>query len=81
MVGEARTNENSVLQSHHTVWMRTHNVVAKQLKQLNPSWDSERVMQVLIQPQNRRIYVSFHLPPKSSIHPTTHEAATQTITA
>lgn len=43
--GDPRTNQNGMLMSVQTVWMREHNRVASRLCKLNPSWDDERVFQ------------------------------------
>ncbi|CAG2169339.1 unnamed protein product, partial [Oppiella nova] len=41
----SRVNQHPALTTLHTLWMRQHNRVASALKQLNPSWDAERVFQ------------------------------------
>ncbi|CAG2110241.1 unnamed protein product, partial [Medioppia subpectinata] len=46
----SRVNQHPALTTLHTLWMRQHNRVASALKQLNPTWDSERVFQ-----ESRRI--------------------------
>lgn len=38
-------NEQPGLTAIHTIWMREHNRVARQLKALNPSWNDETVFQ------------------------------------
>ncbi|WAR22979.1 PXDN-like protein, partial [Mya arenaria] len=43
--GDARVNEQPMLMSMHTVWMREHNRLARGLALLNPTWDDERLFQ------------------------------------
>ncbi|ROT65453.1 peroxinectin, partial [Penaeus vannamei] len=43
--GDSRVNEQPGLTAIHTIWMREHNRVARQLKALNPSWNDETVFQ------------------------------------
>ncbi|ROT86000.1 hypothetical protein C7M84_023985 [Penaeus vannamei] len=43
--GDARANEQILLTTLHTVWARQHNLVALNLKDLNPDWDDERLFQ------------------------------------
>eukprot|EP00111_Clytia_hemisphaerica_P021986 TCONS_00064649-protein len=45
LVGDHRGDENIALHSMHTLWVREHNRIAKELKELNPHWDGERVFQ------------------------------------
>jgi peroxidase len=40
-----RVNEQVSLIAMHTVWVRQHNRLAKQLSRLNPSWSDEQVYQ------------------------------------
>ncbi|XP_050301684.1 peroxidasin isoform X2 [Anthonomus grandis grandis] len=41
LAGDIRANEQSGLTAMHTVWMREHNRLAKELRYLNPHWDSD----------------------------------------
>ena len=43
--GDPRTNQNGMLMSLQTIWMREHNRVAARLGKLNPMWDDERLFQ------------------------------------
>ena len=43
--GDVRVDENMALTSIHTLFMREHNRLARQLKRLNPQWDSETLYQ------------------------------------
>ncbi|CAH1985444.1 unnamed protein product [Acanthoscelides obtectus] len=43
--GDARANENLHLTSMHLIWLRQHNMLAKNLSQLNPHWDDETIFQ------------------------------------
>ena len=45
IAGDIRVNEQVSLTVMHTVWVREHNRVARQLKTLNPSFDDERLYQ------------------------------------
>ncbi|KAL3275369.1 hypothetical protein HHI36_020136 [Cryptolaemus montrouzieri] len=39
--GDIRVNEQSGLIAMHTLWMREHNRLARELKHLNPQWDGD----------------------------------------
>lgn len=43
--GDARVTENLGLTALHTVFVREHNRLAKELKELNPQWDGEKLYQ------------------------------------
>ncbi|XP_041667542.1 eosinophil peroxidase-like [Cheilinus undulatus] len=45
IAGDVRVDENIALTSLHTLFMREHNRLARQLKRLNPHWDSETLYQ------------------------------------
>lgn len=45
VAGDERVNENTILASLHTVFMREHNRVAVALKTLNQHWDEEQLYQ------------------------------------
>ncbi|KAI3362364.1 hypothetical protein L3Q82_012664, partial [Scortum barcoo] len=45
IAGDGRVNENIALTSIHTLFLREHNRLARQLKRLNPHWDSETLFQ------------------------------------
>ncbi|XP_054896722.1 eosinophil peroxidase [Poeciliopsis prolifica] len=45
IAGDARVDENIALTSIHTLFVREHNRLARQLKRLNPHWDSETLYQ------------------------------------
>lgn len=45
VAGDIRANEQIGLAAMHTIWMREHNRIAIQLKDLNPFWNGDRVYQ------------------------------------
>jgi peroxidase len=51
--GDPRVEDNAVLTSIHTVWLREHNRIARQLKRRNPCWPDEKLYQ-----QTRRIVIA-----------------------
>ncbi|XP_078669070.1 peroxidasin-like isoform X2 [Branchiostoma floridae x Branchiostoma belcheri] len=43
LAGDVRSNEQLGLLSMHTLWMREHNRVARELRRLNPHWDGDTI--------------------------------------
>lgn len=43
--GDIRVNEQIGLAAMHTIWMREHNRLATELKEINPHWDGETLYQ------------------------------------
>ena len=48
--GDVRVNEHIGLVAIHTLWMRQHNKIARQLAAINPHWNDEQLFQ-----ESRRI--------------------------
>merc|ERR1712241_862601 len=53
IAGDQRVNEQIGLTSHHTLWLREHNRLARALESLNTHWDAERIFQ-----EARRILIA-----------------------
>ncbi|KAM4635543.1 eosinophil peroxidase isoform 2-T2 [Polymixia lowei] len=45
IAGDVRVDENIALTSLHTLFLREHNRLARELRRLNPQWDNERLYQ------------------------------------
>uniref|UniRef100_A0A3P8YWF0 Myeloid-specific peroxidase n=1 Tax=Esox lucius TaxID=8010 RepID=A0A3P8YWF0_ESOLU len=45
IAGDSRVNENMALTSLHTLFMREHNRLARELRRINPHWDAETLYQ------------------------------------
>uniref|UniRef100_A0A7N6A9T3 Myeloid-specific peroxidase n=1 Tax=Anabas testudineus TaxID=64144 RepID=A0A7N6A9T3_ANATE len=45
IAGDVRVDENIALTSIHTLFVREHNRLARELKRINPQWDSETLYQ------------------------------------
>ena len=41
LAGERRSDENIALLAMHTLWVREHNRIAKELKRVNPTWNND----------------------------------------
>ena len=46
LAGDPRVNEQTVLTTAHTLFVRQHNHMATELSKINPHWDDETVFQV-----------------------------------
>jgi len=53
--GDKRINENAGLASMHTIFLREHNRVARQLKEVNPHWTSDVIFN-----ETRLIIIAMH---------------------
>ncbi len=45
LAGDARVNENDGLASQHTLWMRNHNRLARELSRFHGDWTDEQIFQ------------------------------------
>lgn len=63
LTGDSRAEENVILTSMHTIWLRYHNKIATYLSSLNPHWSDERVFQttrrILIAQYQHIVYSEF----------------------
>ncbi|XP_069947342.1 peroxidase isoform X1 [Cherax quadricarinatus] len=55
MAGDNRVNEQVVLSIIHTVWVRIHNRIARELARINPHWSDETLYQ-----ETRRIVAAIY---------------------
>ena len=46
LAGDGRVNEQIGLTIIHTIWMREHNRIARQLQKINPHWSNDMVFEV-----------------------------------
>ena len=57
--GDKRINENAGLACMHTLFVREHNRVARELKKFNPTWDSDTVfneVRIILMLNNRNTW-------------------------
>ena len=45
LAGDIRVNEQIGLTIMHTIWLREHNRIAREFREINPTWSGERVFQ------------------------------------
>ncbi|XP_045695284.1 lactoperoxidase-like isoform X2 [Phyllostomus hastatus] len=45
LAGDGRASEQTLLAASHTLFLREHNRLARELKRLNPQWDGEKLYQ------------------------------------
>ncbi|XP_037019600.2 lactoperoxidase isoform X1 [Artibeus jamaicensis] len=45
LTGDGRSSEQTLLAASHTLFLREHNRLARELKRLNPQWDGEKLYQ------------------------------------
>lgn len=66
VAGDVRNNENSGLISIQTVLIRYHQILARRLKAINPSWSSDKILQtvksIIIAISQRITYTDFMIP-------------------
>ncbi|XP_078679322.1 eosinophil peroxidase-like isoform X2 [Branchiostoma floridae x Branchiostoma belcheri] len=45
LAGDTRANEVNTLIASHTIWLREHNRIARELRRINPHWNGEQIYQ------------------------------------